>query len=86
MNLHRMIFSKLEITYFIYLDDLQFEVLTLQLFCRYLVICHPMKAHIISTKPRAKIAVIIIWSLAFLFAGYPTYVTVSYSKKHVDND
>ena len=43
------------------------------LYCRYLVICYPMKAKYISTATRAKNIIILVWVLAMSLAIVPGY-------------
>ncbi len=45
-------------------------------FVRYLVICHAMKAQVISTPGRAKRIVVAVWILAFLTSAPFAYFSV----------
>ena len=57
--------------------------------CRYLVICHPLKAQSINTPSRARRTVVIVWTVSLVFGAVlmPMVVradTVSYTiAKHV---
>ena len=43
------------------------------LHCRYLVICHPMKAQYISTPGRAKKIIAVVWMAAIGLSALPAY-------------